>query len=293
MVVNKAGTVKQITHYYPYGGIIGGIDKGPSYQQYKFEGKELDRTYGLDWYDIHARQYDPVVPSWHTVDPLAEKYYWISPYAYCANNPVMYIDEYGDSIFVSYDSQEEVLNMINKISAGTFGVSDNGYLYLVSKTKQEDNNGHYSSYYRDALIEGINASNTAYVSITDKGSVNFYNQEISLNGRGEGATASFENGTAYTYVSGKKYTTSGFSSSPEIVLAHELAGHAIPTIIHPSRLDARYDGNAVTAENIIRSEIGEGLRPMNEYALKDWAVRDMTTSIAKAYYRHLFPKRLF
>ena len=31
----------------------------------------------------------------------------------------------------------------------------------------------------------------------------------------------------------------------------------------------------------------------NEYARKDWAVRDMTTSIAKAYLRHLFPKLNF
>ena len=73
----------------------------------------------------------------------------------------------------------------------------------------------------------------------------------------------------------------------------ELAGHAVPTIIHPSNLDVRFDGNAVTAENIIRGEIGMDLRPVNEYARKDWAVRDMTTSIAKAYLRHLFPKLNF
>jgi len=54
-----------------------------------------------------------------------------------------------------------------------------------------------------------------------------------------------------------------------------------------------YDGNAVTAENIIRGEIGESLRPMNNYAQNDWAVRDMTTSISKAYYRQMFHKRTF
>ncbi len=72
MVVNKTGAVEQITHYYPYGGIIGGIDRTPTLQPYKFEGKELDRTYGLDWYDIHARQYDPIVPSWHAEKVTAE-----------------------------------------------------------------------------------------------------------------------------------------------------------------------------------------------------------------------------
>ena len=30
-----------------------------------------------------------------SVDPLCEKYYWISPYAYCLNNPVRYTDPTG------------------------------------------------------------------------------------------------------------------------------------------------------------------------------------------------------
>ena len=100
MVVNKNGTVKQTTHYYPYGGIIGGKSTYPEYQTYKHTDKELDRTYGLEWYDVLARQYDPVVPSWHTIDPLAEKYYYISPYAYCANNPVNAIDLDGRKTYL-------------------------------------------------------------------------------------------------------------------------------------------------------------------------------------------------
>jgi len=33
-----------------------------------------------------------------SIDPLCEKYYWISPYVYCANNPIKYVDYRGDSI---------------------------------------------------------------------------------------------------------------------------------------------------------------------------------------------------
>ena len=32
-----------------------------------------------------------------TMDPLAEKYYGLSPYAYCGNNPVNAIDLRGDT----------------------------------------------------------------------------------------------------------------------------------------------------------------------------------------------------
>jgi len=41
------------------------------------------------------------------MDPLAEKYYSVSPYAYCANNPVRYIDLKGDSIDLSSMSDQE------------------------------------------------------------------------------------------------------------------------------------------------------------------------------------------
>jgi hypothetical protein len=49
----------------------------------------------LNLYDFVARGYDPVIGRFLTVDPLAEKYPWISPYAYCLNNPINFIDPTG------------------------------------------------------------------------------------------------------------------------------------------------------------------------------------------------------
>jgi len=51
--------------------------------------------HGLDTYDYGARQYNPVTARWDRVDPLSEKYYSISPYAYCMGNPMKYIDPDG------------------------------------------------------------------------------------------------------------------------------------------------------------------------------------------------------
>lgn len=58
------------------------------WQPYKFGGKESLARVGLDLYDFGARMYSPSNMRWMTMDPLAEKYYHISPYAYCAGNPV-------------------------------------------------------------------------------------------------------------------------------------------------------------------------------------------------------------
>ena len=99
MVANKTGTVEQVTHYYPYGGVIGDISTNENLQAYKFEGKELDRTFGLDNYDIHARQYFAMAPMWDRIDPMAEKYYGISPYVYCWGDPVNKFDWDGKDIF--------------------------------------------------------------------------------------------------------------------------------------------------------------------------------------------------
>ena len=45
--------------------------------------------------DFGARHYDPIVPRWTTQDPLAEKYFPINPYSYCAGDPVNMIDSDG------------------------------------------------------------------------------------------------------------------------------------------------------------------------------------------------------
>ena len=61
---------------------------------------------GLDLYDFHARQYDPVLGRFTTPDPLSEKYYHLSPYAYCASNPLRYIDPTGMEIFINDENRQ-------------------------------------------------------------------------------------------------------------------------------------------------------------------------------------------
>ena len=97
----QASTYQQVNHYYPYGGVMG-ESTGGDIQKYKYNGKRLERNHGLDWYDYGARHYDAAIVSWPTMDPLAEKYYSLSPYAYCGDNPINAIDPRGDTIRPSY-----------------------------------------------------------------------------------------------------------------------------------------------------------------------------------------------
>ena len=93
VVVDQAGQKEEVNHYYPFGGTFASAEK--SIQPYKYNGKELDTKNGLNWYDYGARYYDVAIGRWNAVDPLAEKYYGISPYAYCVNNPISLIDPDG------------------------------------------------------------------------------------------------------------------------------------------------------------------------------------------------------
>ena len=77
----------------PYGQLLAPISSTSAVSEYKYGGKEWsDVTLS---YDFGARNYLPSIPRWTTMDPLAEKYYSISPYVYCAGNPVNLVDPDG------------------------------------------------------------------------------------------------------------------------------------------------------------------------------------------------------
>ena len=89
-----ADSVVQRTLYYAGGMPMAG-STGQPYQPYKYNGKEFVTEYGYDEYDSQARWYYPAVMRTTTIDPLSEKYYAASPYVWCANNSVKYVDPSG------------------------------------------------------------------------------------------------------------------------------------------------------------------------------------------------------
>ncbi len=67
---------------------------------HSFTGKERDSETGLSYFG--ARYYDSdILTGWLSVDPLADKYPNISPYAYCAWNPVRLVDPDGEEIIAA------------------------------------------------------------------------------------------------------------------------------------------------------------------------------------------------
>ena len=55
--------------------------------------------FSIGYSDFGARQYSPTLSRWLVPDPMGEKYYDVSPYAYCAGNPVNRVDIKGKADF--------------------------------------------------------------------------------------------------------------------------------------------------------------------------------------------------
>ncbi|MDE6522562.1 MAG: hypothetical protein K2L17_07080 [Muribaculaceae bacterium] len=108
-VINgSTGAIEQTVAYYPYGGVIADLGTNQtSGQPYKYGCKELITANGLNEYDFGARQYYSAVPGFTRPDRMCEKYYWLSPYLYCANNPVNFVDPTGNIIEMPKGSTTE------------------------------------------------------------------------------------------------------------------------------------------------------------------------------------------
>ena len=136
-VVSEKGEVKQVNAYYPFGTPIHALGSNESQQRYKYNGKEFDELHGLNTYDYGARQYAPLLPLWDRVDPLAEKYYGVSPYAYCANNPVTFVDP---------DGRNPIYNS-KGIFLGTSSEGFTGQIYIYTGIEQLDFSSHDMAYW--------------------------------------------------------------------------------------------------------------------------------------------------
>ncbi len=95
-VTHTKSPVVQMDDYYPFGlSFYSYSRENSTLNQYFYNSMELQDELNLGWYDYLARQYDPAIGKFLSIDPAADLMRRVSPYVYAFNNPLRYTDPDG------------------------------------------------------------------------------------------------------------------------------------------------------------------------------------------------------
>ena len=220
---------------------------------YTFSAKERDSETGLSYFG--SRYYSSDLSIWLSVDPMSDKYPSLSPYSYCANNPVKVVDPNGEEIWIVGEDGNQY-----KYNNGNFYTKD-GKLYTpeagsflstagnaIDKLKGTTTGNKLISAFegpdnKDVIIKSASKSTCDNLTINSAGE--FVSQTILWNTEGTDVQ-----------------TTNGVQKSSTTDLAHELS-HVYDNARKINGLNdlctkggVRSEWRAVYKENLIRKELG-------------------------------------
>ena len=120
------GTVLEQNDYYAFGERVNDSTQTmTSLNRWRFNAKEEQASIAcLPYLDYGARLYDPVIGRWMQQDPMATKYPHLSPYNFCGDNPVNYVDPDGRKIVTRHFDKENQL-----VTEYTWHTDEGGYFY--------------------------------------------------------------------------------------------------------------------------------------------------------------------
>ena len=161
VVLDNSGNVRERYDYFPYGEKNPVTVANTGNTDYLYTGKESQNAlFGINWYDSAAR-FQTTDGIFTGIDPLAEKYYHISPYAYCAGNPVNVVDPQGDSTVV-YLARNAVYGAGHIAVAVSYSDNPQGAeQYLWSRNGERNGRGKTLS---GRTVGGIDDEGTAITS---------------------------------------------------------------------------------------------------------------------------------
>jgi RHS repeat-associated protein len=173
-VTHTRGSLLETKNYYPFGLLLDGISyRAASGMKNKLgiiskekQSNEFSDGSGLEMYDFGARFQDPQIGRWHSIDPLAGKFYCLSPYNYCGNNPIIFYDpngmEFKDSTIKGKTQRVDTKNLDNVVVNGK------------SKPKNTAANHPYTA----PTMQAYDPSKTNTMTKWDNFNHNFWGQQL-------------------------------------------------------------------------------------------------------------------
>lgn len=225
-----SSTIEYAADYYCFGSLLEGRNNLSGYN-YGYQGKEMDDEMsgnGIS-YDFGARIYDARLGRWLSIDPLAEKYPYISPYVGMGDNPTTYLDPDGREI---------------KFAAGTSIGFKIGFNLTMTYLKAQG--------LGDVISELQNSKYTIYIGEGNSPSASDY--IYAANGKLAYVKVRWNPNLGLAIEEGDDasgYVLTGETLSPAMILYHELA-HALHMVKDYKR--QQKDNNTNSGDNMDNNE---------------------------------------
>ena len=220
-ITDSGGQAIQHLQYLPYGEPYINQRTSGYNERYTFTGKERDEETGFGYFGARYMDHE-LMTMWLSVDPMADKYPSISPYAYCAWNPVKLVDPDGREIVIHHGKYDYHLKMEKDKENGKYTFRwisrQNGIDVELSNNNTEKINEDLSK-----LMDGPEGNRLVSTLCNDK------DKKVTINFGGWG-NADKKGKNVYYSVDSKYYESVKYEDAPEnyitpsyVVLAHELA----------------------------------------------------------------------
>ena len=151
-VTDADGNIAQHVEYIPYGEVFVEERNNSFSTNYLFNAKELDNETGMYYYG--ARYLDPTGAIWLSVDPLFEKYAGMSPYNYCAGNPVKLEDPDGEDVVTV--GEDGLAVKVEKQDGPNIFMDNNGNILTFNDEDDAD---------KDKLKDKFNIGDRVYMPV--------------------------------------------------------------------------------------------------------------------------------
>ena len=240
---------------------------------FTFSAKEKDLETGLSYFG--SRYYSSDLSIWLSVDPQSDKYPSLSPYTYCANNPVKLVDPNGEAVWiVGEDGQRYQYKndgLLYCSNGEVYQGSDAFARSAQSSLKELQGQSTTANNFLGEFVE--NTSNDIVIKPKQKGGEVCYEPGGSTTIKYEnGETRTTTNGTIYWNPQGESIpTVDGMLQNGTIDLIHEFV-HALDKVRNSKLNTEKYEEieycewTATYYENIVRGEMNA---PLRNYYYKD------------------------
>ena len=247
-ITHSDGRPVQHLHYLPWGEDF--IDQRTTSWNapFTFSAKEKDVETGYSYFG--SRYYSSDLSIWLSVDPMSDKYPNLSPYVYCANNPIKLVDPNGEEIIIEwkgsqyrYEKDGTLTHLkgssLNERQQNRFVNKAKNSLDKINKTTEGNR-----------MISDLQESDTKY---TIKAGASGYEKN-------DPNTITWNSNGTRLPVEGTPFG----ESNPTCDLAHELS-HAFDdnnkwTVNTPVGGLGKNEWVACYRENLVRKELGYGYR---------------------------------